>query len=97
MKYRVLEVLFGLVFLVGLYLFAHDTVADQINNLRQDRTLSDYQETVSEASPETYEAEMQAALAHNAAQLCVAYFLTGTSGTSSPAKAFRRTTNTMPC
>lgn len=67
MKYRVLEVLFGLVFLVGLYLFAHDTVADQINNLRQDRTLSDYQETVSEASPETYEAEMQAALAHNAA------------------------------
>ena len=26
MKYRVLEVLFGLVFLVGLYLFAHDTV-----------------------------------------------------------------------
>ena len=67
MKYRVLEVLFGLVFLVGLYLFAHDTVADQINNLRQDRTLSDYQEAVSEASPETYEAEMQAALAHNAA------------------------------
>ena len=36
-------------------------------NLRQDRTLSDYQEAVSEASPETYEAEMQAALAHNAA------------------------------
>lgn len=67
MKYRVLEVLFGLVFLVGLYLFAHDTVADQLNNLRQDRTLSDYQEAVSEASPETYEAEMQAALAHNAA------------------------------
>lgn len=67
MKYRVLEVLFGLVFLVGLYLFAHDTVADQINNLRQDRTLSDYQEAVSEASPETYEAEMQAALAYNAA------------------------------
>ena len=30
MKYRVLEVLFGLVFLVGLYLFAHDTVADQL-------------------------------------------------------------------
>lgn len=52
---------------MGLYLFAHDTVADQLNNLRQDRTLSDYQEAVSEASPETYEAEMQAALAHNAA------------------------------
>ena len=42
-------------------------MADQLNNLRQDRTLSDYQEAVSEASPETYEAEMQAALAHNAA------------------------------
>ena len=67
MRYRILETLFGLIFLVGLYLFAHDTVADQINNLRQDHTSSDYQTAVSEASPETYEAEMQAAIAHNAA------------------------------
>lgn len=93
MKYRVLEVLFGLVFLVGLYLFAHDTVADQLNNLRQDRTLSDYQEAVSEASPETYEAEMQAALGPQTLPLQ----RIPSPGTSSPARAFRRTTNTMPC
>ena len=92
MKYRVLEVLFGLVFLVGLYLFAHDTVADQLNNLRQDRTLSDYQEAVSEASPETYEAEMQAALAHNAAITENTF-----AGDLFAGEGVQRTTNTMPC
>lgn len=93
MKYRVLEVLFGLVFLVGLYLFAHDTVADQLNNLRQDRTLSDYQEAVSEASPETYEAEMPRPPWPTTPPLQ----RIPSPGTSSPARAFRRTTNTMPC
>lgn len=66
MKYRLLELLFGAVFLLGLYLFAHDTVADQLNNLRQDHTINSYQAAVSETSPETYEAEMQAAIAYNA-------------------------------
>lgn len=67
MKYRILELLFGLVFLAGLYLFAHDTVADQLNNLKQDQTLTNYRQTVSETPKAAHEAELEAARAHNAA------------------------------
>lgn len=65
MKRRISAILFGLLFLVGLGIFAYPTISDQWNSYRQRLLISEYDETVATLEEEDYEALWQQANAYN--------------------------------
>lgn len=66
MRRKISAVLFGLLFLAGFGILAYPTVADQWNNYRQNKLISDYEGAVSEMEPEDFEREWKAARSFNA-------------------------------
>lgn len=65
MKRKLLNILFGLLFLTGFAILTYPTIADQWNTFRQSRLISDYQETVSQMEEEDFEEVWAAARAYN--------------------------------
>lgn len=65
MKRKLLNILFGLLFLTGFAILTYPTIADQWNTFRQSRLISDYQETVSQMEEEDFEKVWAAARAYN--------------------------------
>ena len=65
MKRKLTNLLFGLIFLIGLGIFAYPAVSDQWNAYRQSKLISTYEEVVSELEPEDYSREWAAAHAFN--------------------------------
>lgn len=64
---KISTVLFALLFLVGLGILAYPTVANQWNNYRQNKLISNYEGKISEMKPEDFSAEWEKARAFNAA------------------------------
>ena len=69
MKRKLINLLFALLFLIGLGIFAYPAVSDQWNAYRQNRLISTYEEVVSKLEPEDYSREWDAAHAFNDARL----------------------------
>ena len=65
MKRKLLNILFGLLFLTGFAILTYPTIADQWNTSRQSRLISDYQETISQMEEEDFEEVWAAARAYN--------------------------------
>ena len=68
MKRKLINLLFALLFLIGLGIFAYPAVSDQWNAYRQNRLISTYEEVVSKLEPEDYSREWDAAHAFNDAR-----------------------------
>lgn len=66
MRRKISAVFFGLLFLAGFGILAYPTIADQWNNYRQNRLISDYEGAVSQMEPEDFEKEWKAARDFNA-------------------------------
>lgn len=64
---KISTVLFALLFLVGFGILAYPTVANQWNNYRQNKLISNYEGKISEMKPEDFSAEWEKARAFNAA------------------------------
>ena len=64
-KRKILNILFGLMFLIGFGILAYPTIADQWNTYRQSRLISNYEDVISEMEPEDFDAEWEAARAFN--------------------------------
>lgn len=69
MKRKLINLLFGLLFLVGFGIFSYPAVSDQWNAYRQSKLISAYEEAVSELEPEDYTREWGAAHAFNDAMM----------------------------
>ena len=69
MKRKLANILFALLFLGGLGIFAYPAVSDQWNAYRQSKLISTYEEVVAELQPEDYTREWDAAHAFNDARL----------------------------
>ena len=65
MKRRILNIVFGLLFLLGFLVLAYPTISDQWNTYRQNRLISSYEDTVSEMETEDFTAEWEKAQAFN--------------------------------
>ena len=65
MKRKLLNLLFGLIFLVGFGILTYPTISDQRNTYRQSRLISSYENAVSALEPEDYSREWEAARAFN--------------------------------
>lgn len=65
LKKKLPGILLGLVFLVGLGIFAYPTVSDQWNRYHQSRAIASYEEAVEDMTEEDYEAEWEAAESYN--------------------------------
>ena len=65
MKRKLINLLFALIFLTGLGIFAYPAVSDQWNAYRQSKLISTYEEVVAELEPEDYSREWGAAHAFN--------------------------------
>lgn len=61
MKRTLINLAFGLLFLVGFGILAYPTVSDQWNTYRQSRLISTYEEAVAQMEPEDYSREWEAA------------------------------------
>ena len=66
MKKKILTVLFGLMFLLGFCILVYPTVANQWNNYRQSRLISNYETVMEEMEPEDFTREWEKANAFNA-------------------------------
>ena len=65
MKRKLLNLVFGLIFLVGFGILTYPTISDQWNTYRQSRLISSYENAVSALEPEDYSREWEAARAFN--------------------------------
>lgn len=65
-KQKLPGILLGLVFLVGLGIFAYPTVADQWNKYHQSKAIAGYEEAVADMDETDYEVLKEAAEAYNA-------------------------------
>lgn len=66
MKRKIVNILFGLLFLVGFGILAYPTVANQWNTYRQSRLISKYDRAVSQMDEEDFEKAWEEARAYNA-------------------------------
>lgn len=67
MKRTIMNILFGLMFLVGFGILIYPTVSDQWNTYRQSRLISTYENVVEEMEPEDFSQEWEVAKNFNAA------------------------------
>lgn len=65
MRRKIMNVLFGLMFLIGFGVLAYPTIADQWNTYRQSQLISNYEEVISTMEPEDFTAEWEKARALN--------------------------------
>ncbi len=65
MKRTLINLAFGLLFLVGFGVLSYPTISDQWNTYRQSRLISTYEATVAEMEPEDYSREWEAAWGFN--------------------------------
>ena len=65
MKRKLINLVFGLMFLTGFGVLAYPTVSDQWNTYRQSRLISSYEEAVEQMEPEDYTREWEAARSFN--------------------------------
>lgn len=61
MKRKLINLVFGLMFLTGFGVLVYPTVSDQWNTYRQSRLISSYEEAVEQMEPEDYTREWEAA------------------------------------
>ncbi len=59
------NIIFGIIFLVGLGIFLYPSVSNYINSKNQSRAISGYQEALSGLSQEDYDKMWEAAIAYN--------------------------------
>lgn len=67
MKRAIMNILFGLMFLVGFGILIYPTVSDQWNTYRQSRLISTYEDVVQEMEPEDFSQEWEMAKKFNEA------------------------------
>lgn len=65
MKKTLINLCFGLLFLIGFGILAYPTVSDQWNTYRQSRLISTYEKTIEQMEPEDYTREWEAARSFN--------------------------------
>ena len=65
MKRVITNILFGLLFVVGLAVLLYPTVSDQWNTYRQSKLITSYQEVVKELAKEDFSAEWECARSFN--------------------------------
>lgn len=65
MKRTLINLAFGLLFLVGFGVLSYPTISDQWNTYRQSRLISTYEAAVAEMEPEDYSREWEAAWGFN--------------------------------
>lgn len=65
MKRTLINLAFGLLFLVGFGILSYPTISDQWNTYRQSRLISTYEAAVAEMKPEDYSREWEAARGFN--------------------------------
>ncbi len=65
MKKTLINLCFGLLFLIGFGILAYPTVSDQWNTYRQSRLISTYEKTIEHMEPEDYTREWEAARSFN--------------------------------
>jgi sortase A len=65
MKRTLINLAFGLLFLVGFGVLSYPTISDQWNSYRQSRLISTYEAAVAEMEPEDYSREWEAAWEFN--------------------------------
>lgn len=65
MKKILINLCFGLLFLIGFGILAYPTVSDQWNTYRQSRLISTYEKTIEHMEPEDYTREWEAARSFN--------------------------------
>ena len=65
MKRTLINLAFGLLFLVGFGVLSYPTISDQWNTYRQSRLISTYEAAVAEMEPEDYSREWEAAWKFN--------------------------------
>ena len=66
MKRKIVNILFGLLFLRGFGILAYPTIANQWNTYRQSRLISDYDQAVSQMDEEDFDKAWEEARAYNA-------------------------------
>lgn len=66
MKRKIVNILFGLLFLIGFGILAYPTIANQWNTYRQSRLISDYNQAVSQMDEEDFDKAWEEARAYNA-------------------------------
>jgi sortase A len=66
MKRKIVNILFGLLFLIGFGILAYPTIANQWNTYRQSRLISDYDQAVSQMDEEDFDKAWEEARAYNA-------------------------------
>lgn len=65
MKRTLINLAFGLLFLVGFGVLSYPTISDQWNTYRQSRLISTYEAAIAEMEPEDYSREWEAARGFN--------------------------------
>src|SRR5699024_4328001 len=65
-KRKILNILFGLMFLIGFGILVYPTIADQWNTYRQSRLINNYKGVIAEMEPEDFTREWEAARSFNA-------------------------------
>lgn len=65
-KRKILNILFGLMFLIGFGILVYPTIADQWNTYRQSRLINNYKDVIAEMEPEDFTKEWEAARSFNA-------------------------------
>lgn len=65
MKRTLLNLFFGLLFLVGFGILSYPTISDQWNTYRQSQLITSYEDTLAEMEPEDYTREWEAARSFN--------------------------------
>ncbi len=67
LKKQMPNIIFGLIFLVGICVFLYPSISNYINSRHQSRTVATYDEAISSMSEEDYAAFWEAAYAYNEA------------------------------
>ncbi len=65
LKKKLPNIIFGIIFLVGLGIFLYPSVSNYINSKNQSRAIAGYQEALSGLSQEDYDKVWEAAIAYN--------------------------------
>lgn len=65
-KRKILNILFGLMFLIGFGILVYPTIADQWNTYRQSRLINNYKDVIAEMEPEDFTREWEAAQSFDA-------------------------------
>ena len=67
LKKQIPNIIFGIIFLVGLAVFLYPSVSNYINSKNQSRVISSYQEALNSFTEEDYSRLWEAAYAYNEA------------------------------